>query len=167
MSARIGGKPSHIPLFPDSYHKDTTHLTTEEHGAYLLLLMAAWGQDDCTLPYDAKRLAALAKLPVARWNKIAPTVLEFWTIEGGRIMQKRLRHEWEYVRAKSEKRKGAANARWSNERDANASGLHVQNGVTCNAPIGGGGGGGGVSLPTQGISSLEGVVPFTVRGAGK
>src|SRR3546814_6166025 len=47
-------KPSHIPLFPDAYHRDTTHLTTEEHGAYLLLLMAAWGTEDCSLPNDER-----------------------------------------------------------------------------------------------------------------
>src|SRR3546814_18589523 len=74
-------KPSHIPLFPDAYHRDTTHLTTEEHGAYLLLLMAAWGTEDCSLPNDERRLAALSKTTVQRWRKIAPTVLEFWTIE--------------------------------------------------------------------------------------
>src|SRR3546814_1068275 len=83
-------KPSHIPLFPDAYHRDTTHLTTEEHGAYLLLLMAAWGTEDCSLPNDERRLAALSKTTVQRWRKIAPTVLEFWTIERGRIWQKRL-----------------------------------------------------------------------------
>src|SRR3546814_13351955 len=48
-------KPSHIPLFPDAYHRDPTHLTTEEHGAYLLLLMAAWGTEDCSLPNDERR----------------------------------------------------------------------------------------------------------------
>lgn len=96
-------KPSHIPLFPDSYHRDTTHLTTEEHGAYLLLLMAAWGSADCTLPNDELRLAALAKLPLSRWRKMAATILEFWTIERGRISQKRLLKEWRYVREKSAK----------------------------------------------------------------
>src|SRR3546814_15039842 len=96
-------KPSHIPLFPDAYHRDTTHLTTEEHGAYLLLLMAAWGTEDCSLPNDERRLAALSKTTVQRWRKIAPTVLEFWTIERGRIWQKRLMKEWLYVREKSKK----------------------------------------------------------------
>lgn len=104
-------KPSHIPLFPDAYHRDTTHLTTEEHGAYLLLLMAAWGADDCSLPNDEKRLAALVKMPVARWRRMAPTVLEFWTIERGKIWQGRLRKEWLYCRSKSEKAKAAVSMR--------------------------------------------------------
>src|SRR3546814_14621870 len=73
-------------------------LTTEEHGAYLLLLMAVWGTEDCSLPNDERRLAALSKTTVQRWRKIAPTVLEFWTIERGRIWQKRLMKEWLYVR---------------------------------------------------------------------
>lgn len=133
-------KPSHIPLFPDSYHKDTTHLTTEEHGAYLLLMMAAWGSEDCTLPDNEGRLAALAKLPLSRWRKIAATVLEFWTLENGRWHQKRLRKEWHYVQRKTEKRKAAAVARWGMQ-------MHMQNGCNADAgamhPGGGGGGGGG------------------------
>ena len=128
--ARGARKPSHIPLFPDAYHRDTTHLSTEEHGAYLLLLMAAWGSDDCSLPHDERRLAALAKLPVARWRKIASTVLEFWTIERGRITQKRLSHEWRYVNARRGKRKEAADARWACKRNANAypNGMHLGEG---------------------------------------
>lgn len=126
-------KPSHIPLFPDAYHRDTTHLTTEEHGAYLLLLMAAWGSEDCTLPNDEKRLAALAKMPVPRWRKIAPTVLEFWTIDKGRISQGRLLREWEYVRAKSEKARASVAMRKDRsgyERRTNdvTNGLHLGGG---------------------------------------
>jgi uncharacterized protein YdaU (DUF1376 family) len=125
-----------LPLFPDSYHRDTTHLTTEEHGAYLLLLMAAWGNDDCSLPDDEKRLAALAKLPLARWRKVSATVLEFWTREKGRIRQKRLSKEWLYVREKRAQAKAAIEARWKRER---ASGRHsdVRSGVI---HLGGGGG---------------------------
>src|SRR3546814_6361922 len=104
-------KPSHIPLFPDAYHRDTTHLTTEEHGAYLLLLMAAWGTEDCSLPNDERRLAALSKTTVQRWRKIAPTVLEFWTIERGRIWQKRMMKEWLYVSEKSKKARAAVSMR--------------------------------------------------------
>lgn len=104
-------KPSHIPVFPDAYLRDTTHLTTEEHGAYFLLLMAAWGSDDCTLPHDERRLAALTKMTVARWRKIAPSVLEFWTIDRGRITQKRLLKEWLYVREKSAKARASVSMR--------------------------------------------------------
>src|SRR3546814_5849832 len=86
-------------------------LTTEEHGAYLLLLMAAWGTEDCSLPYDERRLAALSKTTVQRWRKIAPNVLEFWTIEWGRIWQKRLMKEWLYVREKSNKARAAVSMR--------------------------------------------------------
>lgn len=133
-------KPSHIPLFPDAYLRDTTHLTTEEHGAYFLLLMAAWGTEDCSLPNDEKRLAALAKLPVARWRKISATVLEFWTIDKGRISQGRLRKEWDYVHQRNAKRKDAAEVRWASKRNANAypNGMHL-------------GGGGGVLADSEGL----------------
>ena len=129
-------KPSHIPLFVDSYLADTTHLTTEQHGAYLLLLMAAWRTGDCTLPHDEKRLASIAGVTPARWRSIAPAIMEMWTCEKGRCWQKRLVHEWDYVQSKRVKRKAAADARWSSKSDANA--LQVE----CTK---GGGGGGGVS----------------------
>lgn len=157
-------KPSHIPLFPDAYHRDTTHLTTEEHGAYFLLLMAAWGTDDCTLPNDERRLAALAKLPVTKWRKMAPIVLEFWTIDKGRLTQKRLRREWLYVREKSEKARRSVAARKDrsyNERTTNdgTNDLHL-------------GGGEGVGVPSQckteaSSVSLEGTPFRVVEGGGK
>lgn len=158
-------KPSHIPLFPDAYLRDTTHLTTEEHGAYFLLLMAAWGSDECSLPNDEKRLAALAKMPVARWRKIAATVLEFWTIDKGRISQKRLRKEWAYVEQKRAKAKAAIEGRWNNQKayDRNTNvysdEIHL-----------GGGGGEGVTCPRDevisgGVSARE-AKPFRVMEGG-
>lgn len=155
-------KPSHIPLFPDAYLRDTTHLTTEEHGAYLLLMMAAWGSEDCTLPHDEKRLAALTKMSVAKWRKIAPTLMEFWSIDKGRLAQKRLSKEWAYVHQKSAKRKDAAKARW----DANAMQMHSK----CNASamhLGGGGGGG--AYPGSEVTSygIEDAAPFRIVEGGK
>lgn len=155
-------KPSHIPMFPDSYLRDTTHLTTEEHGAYFLLIMSAWGSDDCSLPNDEKRLAALAKLPLHRWRKIASTVLEFWTIDKGRISQKRLSHEWRYVKEKSAKARAAIAARWEAE---NAYGRNT-NEYTDVIHLGGGEGEGGGAHPRNdllggGICARE-AAPFKV-----
>lgn len=152
-------KPSHIPLFPDAYLRDTTHLTTEEHGAYFLLLMAAWGSADCSLPNDEKRLAALAKLPVAKWRKIAPTVLEFWTIDKGRISQKRLMREWHWVHEKSAKAKAAVAQREDRkgyERTTNVG--------TNDLHLGGGGGGGALPSTEFGVEGVS-AVPFRMKGA--
>lgn len=108
-------KPAAIPLFADSYLADTTHLSTEEHGAYLLLMMAAWRQEDCTLPLDDKKLARIAKLSPKKWAAIRSTILEFWTVEAGRIFQKRLRQEHRFVRQKSEGNRKSAVARWAQQ----------------------------------------------------
>lgn len=156
-------KPSHIPLFPDAYHRDTTHLTTEEHGAYLLLMMAAWGSDDCTLPNDERRLAALVKMPVSRWRKIAPTVLEFWTIEKGRIMQKRLLKEWEYVREKSTKARAAVGMRKDRQERY---GRTTNVGTNDLHHLGEGGGGGSLPRDDLGGDSL-GANPFRVIGGNR
>ena len=155
-------KPSHIPLFPDAYHRDTTHLTTEEHGAYFLLLMAAWGSTDCTLPNDERRLAALAKMPVAKWRKIAPTVLEFWTIEKGRIFQGRLLKEWHWVRQKSEKAKASVAQR--KDRNGYERNTHVS---TNDLHLGGGEGGGAFSK--EGIRGVgkEDDGPFLIVTGGR
>ena len=131
-------KPSHIPLFVDAYLKDTTHLTTEAHGAYLLLMMAAWVREGCCLPNNERRLAACAKMSVKDWRVIAPDILELWTVEGDIIFQKRLRKEWHYVQEKSAKNKRAAAKRWQSERNANAD----ANAYADAMHLGGGGGGG-------------------------
>ena len=57
-----------MPLFPDAYLADTTHLTTEEHGAYLLLLMAMWRRSGKVPNDDADlaRIVGLSRLKMAK-----------------------------------------------------------------------------------------------------
>jgi uncharacterized protein YdaU (DUF1376 family) len=112
-------KPAAIPLFADAYLADTTHLTTEEHGAYLLLLMAAWRQGDCALPHDDRKLARIAGLTPRKWAAIKPTIMEFWQVENGRIYQLRLRKEHDFVCKKSEANRKAAEARWKPQEPEN------------------------------------------------
>jgi len=77
--------PAYLPLFGSDYLADTRHLSTEEHGAYLLLMIAAWRGDDCDLPMDDKKLARITCLSTRKWLVIKETILEFWTVENGRI----------------------------------------------------------------------------------
>ena len=46
-------KAPSMPMYWDAYIADTTHLSTEEHGAYLLLLAAMWRRDG-SVPDDDK-----------------------------------------------------------------------------------------------------------------
>jgi uncharacterized protein YdaU (DUF1376 family) len=114
-----------LPLWTDSYLADTRHLTAQEHGAYLLLLMTAWRTRDCSLPNDDKKLARFASVSPRIWKKIKPNVLEFFDLKNEVFVQKRLTKERRYVAEKSNKQAQKANARWlktKETQDAVASG---------------------------------------------
>lgn len=91
-----------LPLFTDAYLADTRHLTAQEHGAYLLLLMMAWRSPDCRLPDDDAKLAKWASVDARTWSRIKPTIMEFWTPESGTWTQRRLAKEREYVSTRAE-----------------------------------------------------------------
>jgi uncharacterized protein YdaU (DUF1376 family) len=96
-----------LPLWTDAYIADTVHLTNEEHGIYLRLLMFAWRSPDCSLPDDDKRLALMVGISPAKWEKIKPVVMEFWKRSSGKWIQKRLRAERDFVE-RSRQQKAAA-----------------------------------------------------------
>jgi uncharacterized protein YdaU (DUF1376 family) len=127
-------KPASIPIFGDAYLADTTHLTTEEHGAYFLLLLAAWRQDDCGLPNDDRKLARIVGLSTKKWSSVKVTIMEFWTVEGDRIYQQRLRREWIFVRQKSEGNRKSAEARWNKQSTENKQSDAMRSHSECNAP---------------------------------
>ena len=95
---------SSMPVFVDSYLADTTHLSTEEHGAYLLLLMAMW-QRNGSVPDDDKDNARMTGLSLTKWKRTKIRLANLLQIEGGEITQKRLKKEYKYVQEKREKNK--------------------------------------------------------------
>jgi uncharacterized protein YdaU (DUF1376 family) len=103
LEARLGGgmtQPPAMPLFVRDYRMDTLHLSTEQHGAYLLLLMQAWSSPQARLPDCDEKLAAWAGLDLARWRILRPSLEPFFIIRGGWWTQKRLSKEWHFVRGK-------------------------------------------------------------------
>ncbi|GGF82151.1 hypothetical protein GCM10007301_47840 [Azorhizobium oxalatiphilum] len=82
-----------LPLFTDAFLADTGHLTAQETGAYLVLLMVAWRTDGCCLPDDDVCLARWARVSSKTWGRIKPRVMAFWSLSNGRWTQKRLTKE--------------------------------------------------------------------------
>lgn len=113
-----------MPMFWGDYLADTGHLSTEEHGAYLLLLAAMWMSTEPELPDDDRKLARIARSDIRKWRqKLRPAVEDFFEIRDGNWHQKRLERERVYVKNLSEVRtevgKRGARARWlkNNETD--------------------------------------------------
>jgi uncharacterized protein YdaU (DUF1376 family) len=94
-------------------------LARDEHGAYLLLLMAYW-RNDGPLPDENKRLAAIAKASQKEWKELRPTMAEFFTVQDGLWTHKRV--ESELAQSKDRKNKAvskaqtAAEARWGHSK---------------------------------------------------
>lgn len=71
---------SWMPLYPGDYLRDTMGLTTEQHGAYLLLIMAYWSNGG-PLPDDDQYLASVTRLTMDRWMAYRPVMQTFFQPE--------------------------------------------------------------------------------------
>jgi uncharacterized protein YdaU (DUF1376 family) len=65
-----------MPLYVGDYLGDTGHLTTTQHGAYLLLMMHYWRKGE--LPNDDRQLSKIAKLPLKTWCEYRATLQDFF-----------------------------------------------------------------------------------------
>jgi len=98
--------PPFMQLYVADYLGDTRHLSTEQHGAYLLLLMTMWRAGG-SLPNDPKKLARIAGCGPARWEKICDDVMAFFEVGRDEIVSARLSQELEKASQKSQKRSEA------------------------------------------------------------
>lgn len=104
-----------MPLWIGAYLADTMTLTTQQHGAYLLLLFAYW-RNRGPLDDDDEDLSSIVKASPAEWKKLRTKLARFFTIDNGM---------WAHGRADKElatagirkanavsKAKAGAEARW-------------------------------------------------------
>jgi|GEM_PF-3129113 len=108
-----------MPFYTDAYLADTRHLTTEAHGAYLLLLLYSWRNNGAPPPDDDRLLARITGLPLRRWQQVLRPLLEpFYRIEGGLWRQKRLEATWAEVqqRIDLQRQKGIRSQRLRTQR---------------------------------------------------
>lgn len=103
----------YMPLFVADYLADAAHLSTIQHGAYLLLIMNYW-QRGGPIPNDDAKLARIVGMSVRNWQQIKAPVVEFFstgTDSGPQLLQhRRIDRELDRVADKSLKSKKAAQA---------------------------------------------------------
>lgn len=118
----------YMPFWVDDYRRDTHHLSTEEHGAYLLLLMVAWESPASSLPDDDEMLARMAGVPRERWDGMKRIVMAFWSLDGRskKWVQKRLKKERRLAVDRKQKASDAAGSRWKDKKKGNAKTMLAQ-----------------------------------------
>lgn len=95
-----------MQLYVSDFIGDTLSLSTEQIGAYMLLLMAMWNAGG-KLPADEGKLARVTRLSVKKWKAIAGDLLPFFETDGGIIRHNRLTKELQKSESKSQSRASA------------------------------------------------------------
>ncbi|MBA3670274.1 MAG: YdaU family protein [Sphingomonas sp.] len=131
-----------MPFYVGDYLSATGRLTTEQHGAYLLILLDCWKNGPP--PNDDAVLAALARMSLSAWKKAKPALIGFFDVANGFFVQKRVEKERERAASVTEERSKAgkvgAAKRWQNgspkngKAIANAINLPLANGQQNDAP---------------------------------
>ena len=89
----------YIQLYVSDYLADTMHLTAEEHGAYMLLIMNYWQTEK---PIPENRLQGVTRMFNDRWDSVKQTLNEFFEIdENGDWFHKRIQLDLQKVKEKS------------------------------------------------------------------
>ncbi|EIG9438371.1 DUF1376 domain-containing protein [Salmonella enterica] len=97
----------YMQLYIADYLADTMHLSTEEHGAYLLLMFNYWQTGK---PIPKNRLAKIARLTNERWVDVEPSLREFFCDNGDEWMHLRIEEDLASVREKLTKKSAAGKA---------------------------------------------------------
>jgi uncharacterized protein YdaU (DUF1376 family) len=117
-----------MPLYIATYLRKTMHLTRDQHGGYLLLIMACWDRGG-RLPNDHAQLAGIVKASPAEWRKLAPVLLPFFEAEGDWLVQPRVLSEYAKAAQLSEIRRqaGLQGGRPKKQTETNEKAIGSQN----------------------------------------
>lgn len=103
-----------MPIYIGDYLADTARLTTEQHGAYLLLIMDYWRNGPP--PDDDLVLSQITRMTLESWKNASSILRAFFKHERGMLVHSRIDREKAEAQAKhkknSDKAAMAAHKRW-------------------------------------------------------
>lgn len=87
-----------MPFWVDGFIRETQHLSTDEFGAYMLILSAMWMQRTCDFPDDDRKLATVSRVSPRLWkSRIGPTLRPLFIVRDGKLISEKLRKEARFV----------------------------------------------------------------------
>lgn len=95
-----------MQLYVSDYLGDTRHLSCEQHGAYMLVLMTMWNAGG-SLPDDDVKLARIVGLSLKKWKAMRGDVIAFFDVTGSVLSHNRMTKELQKSDAKSQSRASA------------------------------------------------------------
>lgn len=98
-----------MQLYVSDFIGDTLHLSTEQIGAYMLLLMAMWNAGG-KLPADDAKLARVVRMSIKKWRAVGGDLMSFFESDGNSIWHNRLTKELQKSESKSQSRASAGAA---------------------------------------------------------
>lgn len=105
------------------YLADTTHLSTFQHGCYLLLIAAYWRRGK-PLPDEQEYLASLCQCTLDKWSRYGSPVKAMFSCKNGLLVHKRIDLEILRSCGRIESARNAASIRHT-YRNANHSNSHI------------------------------------------
>ncbi|OFX03915.1 MAG: hypothetical protein A3E78_07480 [Alphaproteobacteria bacterium RIFCSPHIGHO2_12_FULL_63_12] len=101
-----------MPFYVADYLADTGHLSTVEHGAYMLLIMHYWQNGG--LPIEDQKLARICRMTAAEWRDVRPTLVELFGVDWShKRIDDELTHAEHVMNKRSEAGRASAAARRS------------------------------------------------------
>lgn len=102
-----------LPLFTDAVVADCNHLSDDEFGLYMRILILMWRSPECQIPAQAEWLEKRLKRDI---TVIVPLLTEFCISDGNFFTQKRLYKEYLWVKKRSKKQSVNAKSLWNKKK---------------------------------------------------
>jgi uncharacterized protein YdaU (DUF1376 family) len=99
----------YMKLYVSDYFGDTRHMSTEQSGAYLHLLMSMWLSGGF-IPGDERSLAKLSGLSLRQWRRVRDPIEALLMRDGDMVTQRRLLSERQEADDKCQKKVAAGKA---------------------------------------------------------